>query len=155
MAQLFNRKLLVEVIAGLFILLFVYTALSKLLHFHAFQLVLSRLPLVGKASLAAALLIPSVELLVAILLFLPLTRRFGLAATALLMILFALYVAYMMASEPRLPCSCGGFLKSMSWPVHLAFNCAAAVAALMGWRLQAMEERQWLRRLDQSFTKSS
>lgn len=155
MAQLFNRKLLVEVIAGLFILLFVYTALSKLLHFHAFQLVLSRLPIVGKASLAAALLIPSVELLVAVLLFLPLTRRFGLAAAALLMIAFAVYVGYLMASESRLPCSCGGFLKGMSWPVHLAFNSVAAAAAVMGWRLQAVEERQWLLKLDHPFIKSS
>jgi len=154
MAQLFGRKILVEVIAGLFILLFVYTALSKLLHFHAFHLVLSRLPLVGKASLAAALLIPSVEILVAVLLFLPLTRRFGLAAAALLMTAFAVYVGYMMAYVPQLPCSCGGFLKGMSWPVHLAFNSVSAVAAVMGWRLQAVEERQWLRKLDQPSLKS-
>jgi hypothetical protein len=151
MNYLFSRKLLVEAIAGLFILLFVYTALNKLLAFKAFQLVLSRSPLIGKAALTAALLIPSVEILVTVLLFLPLTRKFGLAAATILMAAFAGYVAYMVMWVPDLPCSCGGIFQGMSWRMHLVFNVAASVLAFLGWRLQAHEDRLWLLKLDQSF----
>lgn len=146
-----RRKIWVEAITGLFILLFVHTALSKLLGFRAFQLVLSHSPLIGKAALTAALLIPSVEILVAVLLFLPLTRKFGLAASAILMSVFALYVAYMILWAPRLPCSCGGFFETMSWRSHLVFNVLASLLALAGWRMQRAEDRAWMKNLDQRF----
>lgn len=146
-----KRNVWVEAIAGLFIFLLVYTALTKLMSFKAFQLVLSRSPLIGKAALAAAVLIPLVELLVAVLLFIPLTRKFGLAAAAILMTVFALYVGYMIVWTPHLPCSCGGILQGMSWRVHLAFNIVAALLALTGWRLQARAEQAWLGQIDQSF----
>ena len=38
------------------------------------------------------------------------------------MTIFTLYIGYMVAFVPKLPCSCGGIIQKMSWNQHLIFN---------------------------------
>jgi putative oxidoreductase len=117
-----KRSTIVEIISALFILLFVYTAVSKLMEGTKFEHTLSKSPLIGNFSGLIAIALPITELLVALLLIIPTQRLRGLYASAALMVLFTLYLSYMIAFTPKLPCSCGGVLKQMSWNEHLVFN---------------------------------
>ena len=117
-----KRNLIIEVISSLLILLFVYTAISKLLDHTAFKTVLSKSPLIASKAGIVALALPITEALVSVLLFIPRTRIWGFYGSLALMSVFTLYLAYMINFTPKLPCSCGGVLKQMTWNQHLLFN---------------------------------
>lgn len=63
--------LLVEIISAFLILLFVYTALSKLLGLDQFRDVLWQAPMIGRGAGIVARAVPLAELLIALLLFFP------------------------------------------------------------------------------------
>lgn len=136
-----KRNATVEIISALFILLFVYTAVSKLSEIPNFQNVLSKSPLIGSMAPYIAWGLPILELLVAALLFIPKTRRWGLFSSLALMIGFTVYLGYMIYFTPNLPCSCGGVLSQMSWKQHLIFNTAFTLLALIGVLLS--RKRSW------------
>jgi len=121
-------------ISSLFILLFVYTAISKWLSFDAFRAVLAQSPLTGRIAPLIAWGLPSLELFIALLLSLRTTRKTGLYAAGILMLIFTLYVAGMLLFSPHLPCSCGGIIQAMSWKAHLVFNLAACLLLLYAMR---------------------
>ena len=127
-----KRNLIIEFIGSLLILLFVYTAISKLLDYTAFKSVLSKSPLIGENAGIVALALPITEVLVAVLLFVPRTRVWGLYGSVALMSVFTLYLAYMINFTPKLPCSCGGVLKQMTWNQHLVFNLFFLALSLTG-----------------------
>lgn len=122
MRKLLTEQFLIELIASLFILLFLYTGISKLNEHEEFQIVLSKSPLLATSASVLSWLLPIIEIVTSVLLFLPLTRRYGLATSMLMMALFTLYISYMLLFTPSLPCSCGGVLKQMNWSQHLVFN---------------------------------
>jgi hypothetical protein len=111
-----------QIICSLFIFLFVYSALSKFHEFDAFKAVLGRSPVIGSKNEILAWSLPLIELMVAIILFIPGTRRIGLYSSFFLMSIFTVYVGYLILFIPNLPCSCGGIIKQMSWKQHLVFN---------------------------------
>jgi len=125
-----KRNHVTEIIAALFILLFVYTATSKLLEFYSFRTVLSRSPLIGKNAFLLAWVLPLAELVIALLLFFPRSRRLGLWASLGLMVLFTAYLGYMITFASHLPCSCGGVIRHMTWTQHLVFNFFFTLLAL-------------------------
>ena len=112
----------VIVCTSLLILLFTYTALSKLSGYEKFVLLLHESPLIHKGADTIAWLLPVTELIVVLLLFFEHTRRIGLYASLLLLVLFTLYLLYMVLFVADLPCSCGGVLSRMSWQQHILFN---------------------------------
>lgn len=131
--SMFMRKTLVtEIISSLLILLFIYTALSKLLDYASFKSVLSRSPLIAGQAAVVALALPITEIMVSLLLFVPRTRLWGFYGASVLMTVFTLYLAYMILFTPKLPCSCGGVLKQMTWNQHLVFNIFFLLLALTG-----------------------
>jgi len=127
-----KRNLIIEIISSLLILLFLYTALSKLLDYTAFKNVLSKSPLIGGKAAIVALALPITEGLIASLLFFPRWRLRGLWGSFAAMTIFTLYLAYMIIFEPKLPCSCGGVLKQMTWNQHLLFNIFFLLVSLTG-----------------------
>ncbi|HEY0612053.1 MAG TPA: MauE/DoxX family redox-associated membrane protein [Chitinophaga sp.] len=136
-----SRKLIAEIIGGLFILLFLYTALSKLSEIALFRLVLRSSPLISDYANLVSILLPASEILVSLLLFIPDTRRRGLYAAFLLMLIFTLYLAYMLCFTKQLPCSCGGVISQLSWKQHLVFNIAFTLLAIAGIRLSRKPRR--------------
>lgn len=128
-----SKSTVVVCAASLLILLFVYAAVSKLMAFPSFRYSLSLSPLIGKQAALLALLVPAVELLIAALLFIPLTRKKGFLAAFVLLGLFNLYIGYMLLFAPVLPCSCGGILQSLGWKEHLLFNGIFTLLAGFGW----------------------
>ena len=131
-----KRNLIIEIISSLLILLFVYTAISKLLDYTAFKNVLHVSPLIASKAGIVALALPITEGLVSILLFLPRTRLWGFYGSLALMSVFTLYLAYMINFTPKLPCSCGGVLKQMTWNQHLLFNIFFLIISAIGFMLE-------------------
>ena len=127
-----KRNFIIEIISSLLILLFVYTAVSKLLDYAAFKNVLNRSPFIGGKAAFVALALPITEVLVASLLFFPRSRLWGLYGSFVAMTIFTLYLAWMIMFTPNLPCSCGGVLKQMTWNQHLVFNIFFLLASLTG-----------------------
>src|SRR6185312_1492234 len=103
-----KRKLVVEIIAALFILLFLYTALNKTFQIGSTENVLKKTPMFSGIARETAWGVVALEFIVSFMLFLPRTRKIGLYASLFLMISFTGYIAYMKAFVPDLPCSCGG-----------------------------------------------
>jgi len=129
-----KKEIVQESIVFLLILLFIYTAVSKLIAFDTFRLQLEHQPLTKLYASLFSILIPTVELVIAIFLILPTLRKVGLQLSLILMTTFTLYVGYMLYVWPhnKLPCSCGGIIKQMSWTQHLAFNILFTLFALLG-----------------------
>lgn len=123
---------LAAIVSALFILLFVYTGISKLQNWSTLSFVLKSYPLIGDYASLVATGLPVTELVVSALLFIPRTRRIGLWASLVLMSLFTVYLVYMLLFTPKLPCTCGGLLEKLSWPQHLLFNLFCILLALVG-----------------------
>lgn len=131
-----KRQLIVQVIAGLFILLFLYTATSKLADHQTFQLQMSKSPFITNYANLLVWLVPVVEIGVALLLMFPKTILQGLFASFGLMTLFTLYVFGILHFSQEIPCSCGGIVSAMSWQQHLVFNCVLVVLSIIAIVLQ-------------------
>lgn len=108
--------------SSLLLLLFTYTALSKLSDYDKFVRLLHESPLIHKGADMIGWLLPVTELIVVLLLFFERTRRMGLFISLFLLVLFTVYLLYMVLFVADLPCSCGGVLRKMSWQQHVWFN---------------------------------
>jgi putative oxidoreductase len=137
-----RRNVLVEIIGSLLILLFVYTAISKLMDIPKFTFTMSRSPLIGNSASFLALAVPVIELLIAALLFVPRTRLLGLYGSLGLMTAFTLYIGYMLSFADKLPCSCGGVIGKMTWNQHLVFNIFFTLLSLLGVVLERRRRKQ-------------
>lgn len=130
-----TRKITVEIIVFLYILLFVYAALTKLMDFHKFSVQLGQSPMLTNYAGLLSWSVPAAELAISILLILPVTRLAGLYAAFSLMVMFTAYIILASNFSDYVPCSCGGVIESMSWTEHLIFNSAfllmAVTAALL------------------------
>ena len=127
-----NKALAIDIISALFILLFVYTATTKLIEHDNFKVVLAQSPLIGEKANVLSWLLPILELFTAMLLFIPSLRKWGFASALILMLLFTFYITYMIFFARDLPCSCGGVISTMTWPEHLIFNIFFTSLAAIG-----------------------
>lgn len=119
-----------EIIAGIFIILFLYTAINKFSTISQFQQVLSKSPLIGNLAYPISRIVPLCELVIVALLFFPSTRQAGICSSLFLVTAFTIYLAYMLVFSPWLPCSCGGVLSQLSWKQHILFNTSFIMLAL-------------------------
>ena len=127
-----RRVFIADIISGALLLLFLYTSLNKLTHYDTFKAALHTSPLLKDVSGVIAWLLPAIEIVVAATLFIPYTRVKGLKASLILITAFTLYLLYMIAFTPRLPCNCGGVLQSLTWSQHIFFNLFFILLALTG-----------------------
>jgi len=117
-----KTKVFADLISYLFILLFIYTASSKIFTFQDFNNVLHVVPIFGPYHIVISVLIISAEIVIGVLLIIPFTKKTGLLAALFLMIIFTIYLIYMVSFEKVLPCSCGGVISHLSWRNHIWFN---------------------------------
>jgi hypothetical protein len=114
--------------AVLLIILFGYTAIMKLLEYDkfVFQMRLAPAPLMHTLAPILAWLLPLIELLIVCLLITGLFKdkwhHVGFLASFFLLLSFQIYIITMLLSGRELPCTCGGFVSTMSWTTHLWFN---------------------------------
>ena len=126
------KKILLEIICILYALLFSYAAASKLLDYQQFRLQLGKSPLLSAYADWIAWLVPFVEIIISILLFVNLFRMVGLYAAYFLMVMFTTYIIIILNFSDFIPCSCGGVLEKLGWTEHLIFNIAFIVLAFIG-----------------------
>ena len=116
------KKIIVEVVCYLYIVLFVYAALSKLMEFDSFSIQLGQSPLIGAFAPTVRWLVPLLELIIALGLCVKATRLVSLFMSFILMSCFTAYIYIILNFSSYVPCSCGGILENLSWSQHLAFN---------------------------------
>lgn len=116
------EELVIKVVSVLFILLFTYAAISKLLDFENFQIQLGQSPVVSVGALYFSFLIPIIELGIVALFLVPQYRQIALYGSLILMSWFSAYIYVVLRYSSYIPCSCGGILEKMSWETHLIFN---------------------------------
>ncbi|WP_439879717.1 MauE/DoxX family redox-associated membrane protein [Pontibacter sp. MBLB2868] len=139
-----KRKAAIDFIAALLLLLLLYTALSKLLHFQQFQGQLAMQPFPDWLGHILVWVIPLVELFTCFLLGIPKMRLIGLYVAAGLMAVFTGYVALVLLQAfGRVPCSCGGVLGSMGWKEHLFFNMFFLALPVIAILLHFKAKRLW------------
>jgi uncharacterized membrane protein YphA (DoxX/SURF4 family) len=126
------QNLFLELICLLYILLFVYAAVSKLLDFENFQVQLGQSPLLSAFAGLIAWLIPIIELCIALMIVLKRWRLIGLFAAFSLMVMFTVYIYIILNYSSFVPCSCGGILEKLGWTEHLIFNIIFIVLAITG-----------------------
>ncbi|AYB32014.1 MauE/DoxX family redox-associated membrane protein [Chryseolinea soli] len=112
--------------------LFSYAAGSKLLDVQKFQVELGQSEMLNFIAVPVSFIIPVVEILLAILVFVPGYRLVGMYASFSLMIVFTTYIIIIMNYSYYIPCSCGGVLAKLGWREHLFFNGAFILVALAG-----------------------
>jgi uncharacterized membrane protein YphA (DoxX/SURF4 family) len=136
-----SKSTIVEIISVLFIILFLYTGISKLMEYSVFKEQIAESPLLKPVSSLIAWALPLTEFLVSILLIIPRWRLKGLYASLALMIAFTLYIGAIMTFNKELPCSCGGVISLLSWQGHLVFNSLFILLAFIGVRLERQLQR--------------
>jgi len=119
-----KRKIVVEVICSLLVLLFLYTSLSKWLAFKTFTGEMNNQPFPNWMTPWLVWILPVGEVLIVLALLFEKTRMKGLWASLILMSLFTIYTALILLKVfKRIPCSCGGVIKHLNWNQHLVFDC--------------------------------
>ena len=134
------RTILLELICLLYILLFVYAAVSKLLDFENFQVQLGQSPMLREFVLFISYGIPFLEIVLASLLLFPKTKIIGLYGAFGLMTSFSIYLFILITYSDYIPCSCGGILEKMGWEAHLLFNILFVIMAVIAIRIYGIRE---------------
>jgi uncharacterized membrane protein YphA (DoxX/SURF4 family) len=127
-----TQSILLDCICYLYVVLFVYAAVSKLLDFENFQVQLGQSPLLSAYAGYIAWIVPIVEIIIALLLLSSKFKYVGLILAYSLMIMFTTYIILILNFSPFIPCSCGGVLSKLGWTEHLIFNIAFVIMAFIG-----------------------
>ena len=127
-----TKKVALEIICFLFILLFTYAAVMKLRDVQKFTVQIGQSPLLTNFAGIVAWVIPISELLIAGMLAITRFRLMGLYAAFSLMVMFTAYITAILTIDKNIPCSCGGVLESMGWTEHLIFNIGFVILGLGG-----------------------
>lgn len=130
-----KKALFIDIVTVSFIILFLYTGISKLMDFSVFKEQLNTSPILRPFSGIIGFGLPIIEFAVTILLVIPKWRLRGLYFSLALMILFTAYIIGILNYNEELPCSCGGIISEMSWTQHLFFNSAFIVLATIAIKL--------------------
>jgi uncharacterized membrane protein YphA (DoxX/SURF4 family) len=131
-----TRRIIIDSVCLLYMLLFVYAAVSKLLDFENFQVQLGQSPLLSPFAAWISWIVPFLELVIALMLMIPKRRNAALLTALSLMMMFTVYIFIVLHYSSFIPCSCGGILEKMSWNTHLVFNFVFVLLAIFAIVLQ-------------------
>ena len=136
-----KRKIVIEILSSLLILLFVYTSVSKWLAFKTFVGEMNNQPFPNWMTPALVWTLPTVEIIISGLLMFERTQLIGFRAALILMLLFTVYTFLVLINVfGRTPCSCGGVIENLTWGQHLVFNLFFVGVALAGILLKNRKE---------------
>jgi hypothetical protein len=127
-----KRHRITDIVSGLLAFLLMYAAVSKLIGYTTFSIQLSQSPFITGFAKVIALVVPGIEICIAVMVALRGVRLLALYAALFLLSLFTAYIAAMLHYSYYIPCSCGGVLASLSWKKHLIFNTVFIIITLAG-----------------------
>lgn len=135
-----KRKIIIEIISSLLILLFLYASVSKWLAFKLFIGEMNNQPFPNWMTPFLVWSIPFIEVLIAVGLIFEKTRVQSFYASLTLMLAFTIYtVDILLHAFKYIPCSCGGVIRKLTWPQHLFFNLFFVGISLLGIILKKRE----------------
>src|SRR5579862_853857 len=103
-------------IPAILILLFAYTGSSKLFDLGSFTHTLYNQPIPKSMVPVLAITLPCLEIATAVALLFDRTRQIALYSALILLIVFTLYIAaILLRFFDRIPCSCGGIFRHLTW----------------------------------------
>lgn len=116
------QNVFLEMVCFLYISLFTYAAISKLIDFENFQNQLGQSPLLSAYAASISFLVIFAELGLVLALSLRVSRIKALYLSVSLMTVFTTYIILILNFSSFIPCSCGGILEKLGWTEHLIFN---------------------------------
>lgn len=125
------KKVIVDGLSILFVLLFTYAAVNKLQEFQTFRTQLGQFPFISEFADWLVWVLPVVFLTVSILFFFQRTRLIALYCSLFLILLFTFYILAVLNFAESIPCSCAGIFNSLSWTQHLYFNISILLLAIL------------------------
>jgi uncharacterized membrane protein YphA (DoxX/SURF4 family) len=128
--RFWNMQFAVDVICYAYFLLFLYAATSKLLDYEKSELQMSKSPIITDFAFILVWLVPSLEIVIAVILIVKKTVMLGLYASLGLMSMFTAYIIAILNFSDTIPCSCGGVLEKLGWTEHLIFNIIFIIMAI-------------------------
>jgi hypothetical protein len=131
-----RKEFIVDIISALYILLFLYAALSKLTGYEKFLAELEQSPLLASIAGIVAWFIPAAQIVLATMLAFTRTRLPGLYGAIALIAIFTAYILTILFSSGYIPCVCLGILRNGSWDQHLLLNIFLMILAIPGIALQ-------------------
>ena len=137
------KERIIKFASSLLIILWIYTGGSKLLDFTSFE---HQLKLQNFSPLLTGILkytIPIIEVFTAVLLCIKITFRVGLMLSLIIIGSFTVFTILVLAGfYPKIPCSCGGIIKALSWRNHLIFNLFFLILNITALSLSLIKERR-------------
>jgi uncharacterized membrane protein YphA (DoxX/SURF4 family) len=144
-----KRKIIIEIISSLLILLFLYAGVSKWLAFKTFIGEMNNQPFPNWMTPYLVWSIPIIEVLIAIGLMFEKTRVPAFYSSFVLMMAFTIYtVAILLHSFSYVPCSCGGVIRKLTWPQHLVFNLFFVGISVLGIWLKKRDPAEAVRAVE-------
>jgi putative oxidoreductase len=127
-----GKDILCEILVCALIVLFLYTPLTKLLSYKQFTDAMEAQPLAHWVQTLLIYTLPYAELLIAFLLIIFRTRLIGLYAAGVLLLIFTGYITLVELNVyHKIPCTCGGVIRRLTWGQHLVFNIFFILADLV------------------------
>ncbi|MCF6142402.1 hypothetical protein L1S34_13985 [Flavobacterium sp. K77] len=136
------QKVFLEIVCFLYIVLFTYASISKLIDFENFQTQLGQSPLLSAYSTSISFLVIFVELGLVFALSVRVYRIMALCLSVGLMAIFTTYIILILNFSSFIPCSCGGILEKLGWTEHLIFNLFFIVIGSCGVLLHQFEKKR-------------
>ncbi len=140
LSKIFTASNGILLISLLYAGMFGWAAIDKLHNHGDFYTALNVSELLHSFALLLSYAVPFVEIFIALLLLfnIPIgktrSRKVALIASGVLMLLFTIYILAMLElyKGRPLPCTCGGFVKDLSWIGHIFFNLGFIMLAILG-----------------------
>ncbi|MCH7411858.1 hypothetical protein MM213_00045 [Belliella sp. R4-6] len=120
-------------IISVLVLVWVYTGIGKLTDFNSFRGAILNQPFPNDIGEYVSILIPIIEVVLAILLINTRTRVIGLVGSIALLSAFSTYVGLVwVGSFERVPCGCAGIIEQLGWKAHFILNLSLLILAMIG-----------------------
>jgi putative oxidoreductase len=132
-----------DAIIFLLILLFAYTAVSKLIDYNGFVQQMYNQTLPRILIITATYTLPEAELLACAFLLFSRTKLIGLWMSLIMLLIFTIYIGLILGHFfPWVPCSCGGVIAAMGWHLHFYFNLFFMLLNFMAINFTYQERRK-------------
>ncbi|SIS86504.1 MauE/DoxX family redox-associated membrane protein [Belliella pelovolcani] len=127
------RQIIESIILWLLIVMWTYTGISKLIDFASFRGAILNQPFPNEIGEYVSLVVPIIEVALALLLIGIRTRILGFVGSVALMSVFTTYVGLVwVGSFERIPCGCAGVIERLGWQAHFILNLFVLNLAMIG-----------------------
>jgi hypothetical protein len=128
-----KQKSIILSIKLIFLILFLYTGISKFIGYKEFIAQIKQSPILNPLNGWIIIwIVPTAEIIVAIMLIRRKWQLQALFSSFLLMLLFTIYLILLNNFSYYIPCSCGGWLESLPPDIHIALNSLLMIIAITG-----------------------